>query len=365
MPTAQGTGLSPSPEPSHGAALEVLAPGIACSVQDAGRFGHRAIGVPLAGAADGLLLACANALLGNAAGAAAIEIPLAGPTLHLPAQAAAPVGVALAGDAQARLARADGTSTALKAWCSATLFPGDTLAVGVVRSGLAYLALSGGCAVATVLGSRATYTRAALGGIQGRALMAGHQLPCAALQGSPWMLRRARSAWQLRAGPLRVMVGPQQAHFDATAYAQFLSQPYVVSRDADRMGLRLQGAALAHASGYGPDIISEAVVPGAIQVPGNGQLIILGVDAQTVGGYAKIACVISADLPRLAQLRAGDAVRFIAVTAAQALQARREQAAAWAAWQQGIQMLAPGGEPDLAALYSANLISGMLDAQGR
>lgn len=339
--------------------VQVVAPGIGCSIQDCGRFGHRDIGVPLAGAADPVLLACANRLLGQDDNAAAIEMFLAGPCLL---SAGASLRVALAGNVSGRLKRAAGPTTELQAWRSATLFPGDSLTVGAVRSGLAYLALSGGCLVPRQLGSRSTYARAALGGLNGMALGTGDVLPCSALSGKPWAQFQAAAGFAHHTGPVRVILGPQDDHFTPEAFDALLGQEYTVSREADRMGMRLQGPALAHRPDKGADIISEGVAPGAIQVPGNGQPIVLGVDAQTVGGYAKIATVIQADQPRLAHLRPGSPLRFAAVTLAQALSARRALNLSLLQWTASIAALLDAATPDAQTLYSANLVSGMIDA---
>jgi biotin-dependent carboxylase-like uncharacterized protein len=269
------------------------------------------------------------------------------------------VQLALAGDFAPRLQRADGASVPLASWRSLTLQPDDVLVVGPCRSGIGYVALAGGADVPQVLGSRATYARASLGGIDGRPPRAGDLLGSAA---PPGRERQAAQAFVHAAGPLRVLPGPQDDHFDASAWATFVGSEYRVSRDADRMGLRLDGPALAHAPGRSADIVSEAVVPGAVQVPGSGQPIVLGVDAQTIGGYAKIATVIAADLPRLAHLRPGQSLRFAAVTRADALAARRALADALRAWTARIGPLRDGSVGGEALLHAANLISGMIDA---
>ncbi len=336
--------------------LEVLQAGPANAVQDAGRLGHRAIGVPVSGAADPVLLACANALLGNAPDAAGLELPLMGPTLRA---IEAPVRVALAGAVEAALQRADGQSQHVPSNHTVTLHRDDVLRVGAVMTGVAYLALAGGCQVPLQLGSRSTYARAHLGGVQGRALAAGDLLACAALQGDPWLERRG-APWQHAQGPIRVMLGPQDDAFTPQAIEQLLSQPFQVTRECDRMGMRLEGPQLTHRAGA--DITSDGVVPGAIQVPGNGAPIILFADAQTVGGYAKIATVIRADLPRLAHMRPGLSLRFEAVTRAQALQARDDLAARLAQWQARIETYLPPGVLDVQALHGGNLVSGMINA---
>ena len=337
-------------------AIEFVDAGAAVSIQDLGRSGHRAIGVPLAGAADPVLLACANALLAQAPDLAALEVALLGPGLRA---VGAPVRMALAGDFAPRLTREDGRVQALSCWRSLTLQPGDVLTPGPCRSGIGYLALAGGVDVPRALGSRSTYARAGLGGIDGRAPRTGDRLCCGAGHGAQ---RQAPRAFVHADGPLRVLPGPQDGHFDEQAWALFVGSDWQVTREADRMGLRLQGPVLRHRAGCGADISSEGVVPGAVQVPGAGQPIVLGVDAQTIGGYAKIATVISADLPRLAHARPGSVLRFCVVTREQALAARRAQAAALRDWQRRIEPLRSDAEADETALRAGNLISGMIDA---
>jgi biotin-dependent carboxylase-like uncharacterized protein len=337
--------------------VEFVEAGAGVSAQDLGRFGHRALGVPLAGAADPLLLACANALLAQPADLAALEVALLGPVLRA---VAAPVRLALAGDFSPRLVGDDGSARPVAPWRSVLLQPGQMLAVGPCRSGIGYLALAGGVDVPPVLGSRSTYARAGLGGIDGRVPRAGDRLACGTGRGA---LMQAARPFAHADGALRVLPGPQDGHFDDAAWVLFVGSDYRVSRDADRMGLRLQGPPLTHRAGHGADIVSEAVAPGAVQVPGDGQPIVLGVDAQTIGGYAKIATVIQADLPRLAHARPGSVLRFQVVTRAAALAARLALAAALDDWVRGIGPLRAAGDADEAALRSGNLISGMIDAR--
>jgi 5-oxoprolinase (ATP-hydrolysing) subunit C len=336
--------------------LHVMAAGLANTVQDAGRLGFSAIGVPMGGAADPWLMACANHLVGNPQDAAVVEMPAAGPSLRVVGE---PVRLALAGSVTAQLRRADGQTVTVDSWMSVTLRAGDTLQVGAVKAGVAYLAVSGGCLVPLQLGSRSTYARAGLGGVAGRALQTGDHIACGALVGDAMTACRA-PPWVHDTGPIRVMLGPQEDAFTDASMQTFLSEPFSVSRDSDRMGMRLEGPSLAHV--HGADLCSEGVVPGAIQVPGNGAPIILLADAQTVGGYTKIATVIRADLPRLAHLRPGDALRFVAVTRALALSARTAQAAAWPAWAARVQAFSPAGDVDLTRLFDANLVSGIIDA---
>jgi biotin-dependent carboxylase-like uncharacterized protein len=337
--------------------VEITEPGVANTVQDGGRRGWRSIGVPLSGAVDPVLMAAANRLLGNPADAAAIEMPLAGPALRA---VDGPVRIALAGTVAARLLRSDGTPLDIGPAQTATLRRGDSLAVGAVRAGVAYLALAGGCRVPEQLGSRSTYARARLGGVDGRALRAGDRIACGPPAGDPGVEWRAPSPFAHPEGPIRVLPGPQDDAFTADAIATLLGRPYRVGRDSDRMGLRLEGPALKHRAGA--DIVSDGIAPGAIQVPASGQPIVLLADAQTVGGYAKIATVIRADLPRLAHARPGSELRFAAVTREMAFAALLDQAQALERWLQTVQPYRLPGSIDLDALRENNLVSGVVDA---
>jgi biotin-dependent carboxylase-like uncharacterized protein len=337
--------------------IEVLAcPGPA-TVQDLGRPGYRHLGVPLSGALDPVALRLANALAGNAAAAAGLELRLMGPQLR----ARQPVRIALAGVA-AQIRRGDDTGEALPPWSSATLRAGDLLRIAAPAGGVAYLAVAGGIDVPAVLGSRSTCERAALGGLHGRAIRAGDLLPVGTAPPAAGELELAPAPLFADAGPLRVILGPQAGHFDDDALERFLGAEFRVGTEADRMGLRLAGPAIAH-NARGADIVSDAVTPGAIQVPANGRPIVLLADCQTVGGYAKIATVIQADLPRLGRLLPGAAVRFAAVGRDDALAALREREAAIAATLAAMRPRRPAGGVDIDALYGANLVDGVIHAQ--
>lgn len=336
------------------AIVEVIDAGLAVSVQDRGRTGYRNIGVPVSGALDPVLMAAANALVGNASQAAVLEVGLGGPSLRA---ISGTVRVGLSGEMGAQLVNTRGQVLKVAPWQTATLLPGDVLRVGGVSHGVGYVALSGGVQVAEQLGSRATYLRAAIGGIEGRAPRVGDRLQCEAVRGDPWLESRARAPWHHETGPIRVILGPQEDHFTPEAVASFLTRPYAVTRDMDRMGLRLDGEKLAH-NEKGAEIVSDGVAPGTIQVPANGQPIVLMADCQTSGGYPKIATVIRADLPRLAHLRPGGELRFVAVSHAEAAKALREQVQRLAGWVGEIQTFRPPGVIDEAALYSSNLICG-------
>lgn len=341
------------------ATLEVVSPGALAALQDLGRSGWRRIGVPRAGALDAGLLRIANRLAGQAEGAAAIEFFAAGPTLKALDHS---VQLGLAGDFTSTLTRANGDSRQLGSWRSVTLRPGDALRAAAPRSARVGYVAVGGLEVAPVLGSGSTYARAALGGHAGRALAAGDRLQAAAA--APGQAERVlRQAPAAHAAPIRVVPGPQHDFFDDAVLASFFAAAYRVSAEADRMGVRLQGPALTHRPDKGAEIVSDATVPGSIQVPGNGLPIVLLADGQTVGGYPKIGTVVSADLGRLATAPLGTELRFEAVTVAQAEALARAHEAALQQLLQAIEPLLSEGNIDLEAIYRSNLVSGMIDAR--
>ena len=337
--------------------LDIVAPGLMTSVQDLGRFGAQALGMPVAGATDPLALRLANRLVGNPENTGALEIGFLGPTFTVNADA---VRIAFGGAAKLTLQPAGGDARALKPWRSALLKRGDRLAVGAVEDGsVAYLAVAGGFAIPAFMGSQSTYMRSGLGGFEGRALKAGDRLPLntVAAEGDE---REAADSIDYGSGPIRVVLGPQDDRFTAAGIATFLSTPYTLTKEADRMGIRLDGAPIEHLRGA--DIASEGVVSGSIQVPGNGQPIILMADRQTTGGYTKIATVISADLPRVGRMKPGDTLIFRAIAVAEAEAARRSQEQMLRRLIDGIRTALPDVYLDLDALYTQNLISGAVDA---
>lgn len=327
--------------------LEVTHPGLGNGLQDDGRVGYRHMGITLSGSLDPWLAHCANALVGNDPGAACLEIRALGPALQI---RRGPVRLAVAGHLTPKVRRADGREDPAPAWTSLTLNVGDTLDTGPVRGGVAYLAVSGGFATPPQLGSRSTYQRAGIGGLDGRLLAKGDLLPAGALA-DPATGERTAAPWTYPDTPLRVMLGPQDSHFTPASVQDFLTTEYRVTPQMDRMGMRLEGTALAHRTPECADIVSDGVTPGTLQVPGNGQPIILLADCQTVGGYPKIATVISADLPRLAHLKPGQTLRFCAVDAGEAKAARLARHDDWRAWQCTIRIVptpatAPAPTPD-------------------
>lgn len=307
--------------------LEVLDGGIGNSIQDRGRFGFRHMGIAVSGWMNLWLARCANALVGNPRDAACIEIRAAGPRLCV---LIGPVRVALAGNVNAEVRRGEGETQTLQAWQSITLNARDELAIGFSSGGAAYLAVSGGIETPEQLASRSTYQRAQIGGIDGKNLCMDQRLPCQTVS-DPGSEYHA-PPWRYAEGPIRLLPGPQDQHFRAEALVTLFSAEYRVTPQLDRMGIRLEGPPLEHIAPEAKDIVSDGVTPGCIQVPGNGQPIILLADCQTVGGYPKIATVISADLPRLGLAAPGQTLRFQCVTMSEARAALLARENDWKEW---------------------------------
>lgn len=342
------------------ATFAVLQGGLGNTLQDAGRAGFRSQGVPVSGWLDRWLAQCANALVGNTSNAAVIELRAMGPTLKLTQGL---TRLALCGQVEGKLTRASGLSAPVAPWCGITLHAGDTLQVGVVADGCAYLACATGWDGETAMGSRATYTRVGLGGMQGRALQTGDTLHSIGQPAQPASAQRAPAFAHPATGePVRVMLGPQADHFTAAALSTFAKTDWLTTAAQDRMGVRLRGPVLSHAWPGAADIVSDGIAPGAIQVPADGQPIVLLADCQTMGGYPKIATVISADLPRMAHLPAGTPCRFAVVDAAQAQSALHAVHEAWLAWQASVKPYAEAGWIDSDALSHNNLVSGVVNA---
>jgi biotin-dependent carboxylase-like uncharacterized protein len=286
--------------------LVITAIGPASSVQDGGRYGAQRYGLTPSGAMDRIALAAANTLAGNAPFAAAIEIGPFGAAFTAREDA---VRVALAGASRS----ADIAGRAVASDTSMTLADGETLTLGFARGGsFSYLAIEGGIKGEPVFGSLAVNARAGLGSPYPRPLQAADELQTAAANGAA---ERRIDLPAAVAGPIRVVMGPQDDEFEG-ATKLFLDSEWKISASSDRMGYRLDGPVIKHLHGH--NIVSDGTVNGSIQVPGNGAPIVLMPDRGTSGGYPKIATVISADLGRFAQIPAGMGFRFKAVSMAEA-----------------------------------------------
>ncbi|MBL8296739.1 MAG: biotin-dependent carboxyltransferase family protein [Rhodanobacteraceae bacterium] len=304
--------------------IRVLRAGLLSSVQDLGRLGQAAIGLSAAGAMDPNLLRIANWLVGNAAGAAALECTLLGPRLQFDRASL----VAWCGaDADATLAGA-----AFPTWRPVPVSAGAVLDIAALRRGArGYLAIAGGIGLAPVLGSRSVDLNAGLGPCAGRALRAGDLLPLA----SPGRSLRRAPTWSVApapwfdAGPLRVLRLLPGSHYPALAansQAALSGEPFRVATDSNRVGIRLSGPALILREPL--ELISAAVTHGTLQLPPSGQPILLAAEHPTTGGYPRIAHLIDADRSVLAQCRPGDPVRLQLIAPEQAEQARRRRAEA-------------------------------------
>jgi biotin-dependent carboxylase-like uncharacterized protein len=300
--------------------FEVLSPGIMSTVQDLGRFGCARYGVAVSGALDGFAVRVGNLLVGNDENAAVVETTLMG--LRIKVLRTTVVAVT-GGDLQPRKG-----SEPLAMWRSNLAREGETIVFSGPASGFrSYLAVAGGIQVAAIMGSRSTNLSSGFGGLEGRPLRKGDVLAAGPVEDAERLADRDfmpeavpgySSPWRLR-----VVWGPQDDHFSEEGRQTFATAAFTVSPDSDRTGIRLKGPVVARKPGMEESIISEGILSGAIQVPGDGQpIIVLGETAS--GGYRKIATVISADLPLLGQITPGDEVAFEAVTMEEAVQALRE-----------------------------------------
>lgn len=276
--------------------IEVLNPGARTTIQDSGRFGWAHLGVPTAGPADWLSHALANRLVGNDPAAAAFEATLVGPTFRVHADAV----FAVVGG----VATVDGEQSPADE--SFVVRAGQRLAVKVTGGARAYLAVSGGVRIDPVLGSRAGDTFAGIGPAP---LRKGDLFELSPVDTVPRRLRRERLP--MTDGPLRVVLGPNDDWFTADSVRQLLSEEYTVKVSSDRVGVRLDGRPLTR-SRTG-ELATAGMATGALQVPPDGQPILLLANHGTTGGYPVVAVVATADLPRAGQARPGSTLSFTAV----------------------------------------------------
>jgi antagonist of KipI len=298
-------------------AIRVTKPGFFTTVQDLGRYGYAHLGISPAGGADPLSLRIANLLVGNNENSPALEMTLLGATLEFEGSAV----VALTGASCGCTLGLDDvpSNTAIE------IPAGGVLQCGSMRDGArSYLAVRGGFDVPLVMGSASTFAGAHFGGFQGRRLQKGDVLRVRRHYASHYpSLRPGALDSMHRPASLRVTKGAQQDWFAPEAFENLFASIYVVSEQSDRTGLRLKGETVRPREQS--QLLTDGIPLGAIQVPQDGQPIILFVDQQTTGGYPKIANVIAADMHRVGQLRPRDEVRFAEISVADAVEALRVQ----------------------------------------
>jgi antagonist of KipI len=282
--------------------IKILDAGPQTTVQDLGRIGQMRYGIPPSGPVDRFAFVLANRLVGNQDTAAALECTLIGPRFEITVAGAvsvtgADMPVSVNGEAVA-------------GWATIAVKPGDVVKLGAARTGVrSYIGFAGGLDVPLVLGSRSTYLRGRVGGLQGRALTKGDQLEI--FPSGPVKPRQVaeRVIPDYTGEPtIRAVPGPQDDRFTAEGLEALFGGRYEVLPQSDRMGSRLRGPRIAHARGH--DIVSDGIALGSIQVPGDGQPIVLLVDRQSTGGYTKVATICSSDIWRVGQARPGQSLRF-------------------------------------------------------
>lgn len=300
--------------------IKVINAGILSTVQDLGRRYFRAFGVPKAGAMDDFSSRVANLLVGNDENAPLLELTVVGGSYFFEEDTL----IALTGaDMSASCA-----GKPLANWQSHFIKAGQQLDFSYASKYCrTYLAVAGGINIEKIMGSCSTHIRAKLGGFEGRALKAGDVLQFGEVKDKS-KLREIPLPVELRlcfdgVPVIRVLPGPQANAFIPDTFDNLQKEEYTIALDSDRMGYRLSGHILSH-NEMGADIVSDALIEGAVQVPGDGQPIIMLADCQTTGGYTKLCFVISTDLPVLAQCRPGDKIRFKVIEEEEALQILKE-----------------------------------------
>lgn len=331
-------------------ALRVLSAGLSSTFQDAGRYSYVAFGVAPSGPCDTLLHAIANRLVGNSNDSTTVEFTLKGDSYEMTDGSCR---VAVAGDFNVEV---DGQKAA--SWRSYRLEAGQTISIGHATRGVrGYLAVEGGFALSSVLGSHSVHTRTGIGPHHGRAVATGDLLRL--VRGHAEKRLEVQFNHQTLPTPsdtLRVVWGPQDDYFTSEAREAFTSSILTITRKCDRMGYQLSGPAIQTRTDL--PLISEGVALGSIQVPGNGLFIANLVDRQTVGGYAKIATIVGPDIRALAQMRPGETIRFEPINIAEAETIGRDRRAMIDNLGRSIKF-AGIRIPDTEELLSSNLISGV------
>ena len=285
------------------AKIKIIRSGLQTTIQDTGRWGYQQYGMPVSGAMDTYSMQLANKLVGNHFNEACLEATISGPAIQFEADTYISVCGA---NMQPKINNID-----IEMFKTLQVKPGDVLSFGGLQNGVrTYIAISGGIQVPAVMGSKSTYLRGKIGGLNGRQLKTGDKIEMGICP-DKIEIKKATSE-QIHeykdSFTARIIAGPESGYFTLNGMEKFLYSEFQLSDQCDRMGYRLNGEKIEHKSTA--DIISSGIAFGTVQVPSHGEPIIMMADRQTTGGYPRIANVISADLPYLAQLKPGDKIRF-------------------------------------------------------
>jgi biotin-dependent carboxylase-like uncharacterized protein len=342
-------------------ALHILKPGLMTTVQDLGRAGYQNLGIGISGALDPVALRVANLLVGNEPGAGGLEVLYLGPAIEIEADNVRMSFVGAAATIEILPDASASSGTRIETMRSVLVKRGEVVRVGSLTGGAAlYVGVEGGFDIQPILGSVSTNIRGGTGGWQARAMIAGERLPLCRMRASDRDECQAEGIEFRAPSRIRAIPGPQDDYFDEAEIAKFFGSEYTVQSGSDRVGMRLHGEAIQHAKGF--NIASDATAPGSIQVPGNGQPIVLMADRQTIGGYPKIATVISADMPELGRLSIGSKIVFESVTVETAQALRRGMLSYLDSLQNYIVPIGRSGADVAPLLFNYNLISGVVDA---
>lgn len=286
--------------------IEIVKPGLLTTIQDLGRTSFQQYGISAGGAMDRFSLRVANLLVGNAEREAGLEMTLTGPEIRFDGDG----WIAVTGSFSQPIVNGE----PVELWSRVPVVEGDLLRFRNDGTGCrGYMAVRGGLQVPDVMGSKSTFLRGGYGGLNGRTLRSGDRIPVGSAPPAGSKPIRRKLPERLRPNyeecrPVRFIWGPQREAFESQSLQTFVREPYVIRNESDRMGYRLNGPRLHHADGA--EMISDYIAPGSVQVPGDGQPIVLMSDCQVTGGYPKIGVVIRADMPYLAQRKPGEGIRF-------------------------------------------------------
>lgn len=299
--------------------LKIVEAGFLTTVQDGGRYGFRGFGMPLSGAIDIYSYTIGNLIVGNDQDDASLEVTLTGPVIKFPGR----MTIAITGADMTPMINGKPVTM----WRTLRVSKGDILSFGSLVSGArSYVAVSGGIKVPVVMGSRSTYLRGRLGGYSGRRLQPEDSVPVDpgfAFISKEMVLPMAMIPEWRQEVTLNLLPGVDYEEFPDSTREILVNEQFKVTNNSDRMGIRLSGPPMKHSSGA--DVLSYPLATGTVQVPGDGQAVVMLSDSQTVGGYRQIANIISVDLFKAGQLKPGDTVRFRIISHDEALSCLRAQ----------------------------------------